>query len=118
MKDIQFPVCKKVKSKEKGDDNDDESTESENNKKDEEQSQGTNDDHEQQQSEEIEEEKQALLIEQNVNNQENGNEILISPPITPTAPKDKFLDSFTVFLVIAIVAILIKKFAFAVMEQL
>ena len=112
MKDIQFPVCKKVKSKEKGDNNDDESTESE------EQSQDTNDDHEQQQSEEIEEEKQALLIEQNVNNQENGNEILTSPPITPMAPKDKFLDSFTVFLVIAIVAILIKKFTFAVMEQL
>eukprot|EP01083_Nonionella_stella_P093399 261741_1 len=43
---------------------------------------------------------------------------VVETPVIPVNRKDQLLDSFTVFLVILIAAILLKKFASRVMEQL
>merc|ERR1711920_467925 len=121
MKDVQFPICEKVKKD--NDKNEKEKTESPKiDASNEEQSENVNNEETEieQQSAEIvnnvinEEMKQ---IEDNEANNENDRDNL-APRLPSTAPKETWLDSVTVLLFIAIVAILLKKFAVVVMEQM
>eukprot|EP01084_Bolivina_argentea_P175949 304571_1 len=105
MKNIKFPIINDKNNNKNNDKNNDENNNNNN-----------NNEQEPQQIEQIEEIEPIEEREQLNINEANVSTSSISS--STSSRKDKLLDSVTLFLVMVIAAILLKKFAFRVMDQL